>query len=241
MLHLLPIEQGYKLEILAYSVKENVSAKEKDALADALGKIQRCVKGYAGSSLFYRITNMIKAIFGCSDWQIAKRALSEYTKIVKPLGAISFDRRYDIKKIFELMFPGKTCRTDNPDDYLEALVALNKKTSRSALTILTGETIVLRELMVLNSERKCALEKDYLGFIQDLNVLYFHLQNISEDEIVEPPDHLKQEYEQILKKEAEFSSLYEKNIKAIRERKDVDETFKKLLPILNDIFDEIFG
>lgn len=66
---------------------ENIAGFEKEAteVITIIGKVTKCVNGYSSqhtlgskiSELVYRIWNAVKAIFGMSDWQRARRALAK--------------------------------------------------------------------------------------------------------------------------------------------------------------------
>lgn len=64
-------------------------------ITKALGDVERCVKGYSNregffgklGGLFYRIWNAVKAVFGQSDWQKGRRALTTLVQEGLPAAA----------------------------------------------------------------------------------------------------------------------------------------------------------
>lgn len=61
--------------------KDHGKGNTTSVITKAFGNVERCVRGYSKcegfSGVLYRIWNAIKAIFGQSDWQIARRSLKD--------------------------------------------------------------------------------------------------------------------------------------------------------------------
>lgn len=258
MLHLLPAKYGCPLEAQTYCDRKDFSSdaeQKKKTMTDALGKIQRCVerystrKGYSGklAGLFYRIWNAIKAIFCCSDWQIAKRAMSEYMKLVSEWdrggtfwGANIIPVKESIGGTFKLLFPGKTCRLENPNDCLKALVALNEKMSQSPLTVIAGEILKRKHELWVTESLKKKLEWNYPKLIPDQARREEALRNLLPNQYPEdPPQKIQQGYDQLVKEFEALENAQAEDKKKILWRKGVDETFKKLFQPINDAYDNV--
>lgn len=121
--------------------------KEKNrAITRELGNIERCVVGYSTregfggkvAGLFYRIWNAIKAIFGRSDWQLARKELNKLFRG----NIINAKDEQKLKSIVNPVYSrlfGRELKVKTSDDVLKAAVAINNEVCKSPVLKSIGE------------------------------------------------------------------------------------------------------
>lgn len=151
-------------------------------------KVEKTVNGYSNSwNIFYRIWNAVKACFGMSDWQCAKRSLSQLKneaakefgpEIRAAFGMGSIDSKdKKITSLFNLLFSKSTeekVLSSLADAALYAMIGINKnKTIRDFMNIELNDKLTdkQKEEMTskLNKEAipKEMLEKDFFKTFND--------------------------------------------------------------------------
>jgi len=127
MLDNIPNITLFNTYVLDPALKFTYNDKVPPVKTTALSTIEKCVKGYSTregfggklAGLFYRIWNAIKAIFGQSDWQKARKAV----KILDPSNPA-----------VEVMFAPRNSsfqKLSKEDKFLKSLVAMNENKTLS--------------------------------------------------------------------------------------------------------------
>lgn len=150
----LPIQYSMEISKSFFETRDKeaypFSDQEVKAYTDALDKIQRCVTGYssrAGFSgkickLFYRIWNAVKALFCCSDWQLARKAINTHKALLeKDCAFLSADSKKFLEETFKALFPNKTFKADSPDQMLRTMIDIQSEVSKSKTLNSMGEAL----------------------------------------------------------------------------------------------------
>lgn len=171
-----PPQTVYQIGKAVQSVESNLRQSDKKLIA-CTGALDRCIRGYSVrtgffgklSGIIYRICNAIKAIFGRSDWQMAKKSWLEYKKVSK-LDAERFfeEKKEGVESILNKLCPNKKMKVNNFDDYLKARIAIYNEIKKSPIIkdVAKASAVIFEQVIKLISQGDVS-DKDMADEIQE--------------------------------------------------------------------------